>query len=523
MANSPDTPDQPAGPQGHAADQRDRAGSVTNTQAEAAASGSSRQLSGAPRLQGLPPALRSTADPSGRRIEKSPAEAPPSGPTTGRPPSNSVSRPPIQAAPTPSGEEELLPEDEEMIDAVVLPSAAATPAQEEEPAGRSSDTTAATPPLTTTPAESPTGSGSVKRKKRHRGGRRHRRKISRQADVPSQRDGAQAPRAAASTPTVTPTPASRGKEKSSLPAYAVSRLPAWDKLPARQRRVYATQERRAFRKDGVLVSRFDIPLYYAVSRFNAGGLYSIFPRAPKWWPGDWGDLPVTLPWEVCLYRSRLIAADGEDALWGEVYQKFLEQLALGWDLHFQETDDRSQIAPLPDNLVTSMLQGGAFAFAAGPPLLPSLEFFLKRHDRREDPADQRLLKADVWERIQKVRAAQEQSATLRKNALACDCSIRLARAVRRVGLESKLLEATPDLQAETIIKDQEKLAALAAAALHYGLGSDGLLGDMKSACRSSPPEYALERLQDYAKLYAPLYEALPRHFWDCYNRTKSHS
>ena len=516
MGDSPDTQDQPAGQQGHAADQRVSAGSATLTQAQTAAADVSGPLSETARLRSLPPLLRSMAAPSSRRTEKSPKRAPASDQVTGR--SSGSSLPPSAAqASTPTGDEELLAEDEEMTDVVTPPSAATEPARGEEPAATTSTDAAAAAPVT--PAEPTSGSG--KRKKKHRGGRRHRRKKSGQADVSGQREGSADPRAATSTPANTPTPAWRGKEKPPLPAYAVSRLPAWDKLPARQRRVFATQERKAFRKDGVLVSRYDIPLYYSVSRFNSGSLYSIFPRAPTWWPEDWGELPVTLPWEVCLYRPRLVAADKDHPLWVEVYQRFMEQLARGWDLHYQETPDRTQIAALPQDLVSNMLEGGAFAFATGPPLLPSFKFFLERHERQEDPSDQRLLKAGVWERLQKAQAAEERSAKSQKNALACDCSFRLARAVRRVGLESKLLEATSKLAAEDIITDQEKLAALAGAALHYGIGADSLLADMKSACRSEPPEYALERLQDYAKLVAPIYEALPRHFWDSYGRVKS--
>lgn len=520
MADSPDTPAKLAGPSGHAAGERASAGSVTNDQPASAAVGGPDQMSRTPRLRSCPPLLQSLAGSTSRRtVTTTPARE--SAGQTADPPGGSSAHPSSStAAQLPTEEEELLEGDEVMSDVNPLTSAASLPVQGEVPAATRAIAAAAGP---SNPSAEPLRA-SGKRKKSRRGGRRHRRKVSGQADVSRQRVEPVAPRAAASTPAGPGSLARRGQEKSPCRAFAVSRLPAWDKLPARQRRVYSTQERKAFRKDGVLVSRFDIPLYFAVSRYNAGSLYQTFPRAPKWWPEDWGDVPVTLPWEVCLYRAQLVAADTNHPLWARVYQKFLEQLARGWDLHFQEVSDRSQIAALPADLAKSMIDGGAFAFAMGPPPLPSFQFFLERHEWQGAPPVQRFIQSDVWDRIEQAAASMKQSALQSKSSQACDCSQRLARASKRLGLEAKVLEATSDLESDEVFTDVEKLASISAAALHICLGADMILRDIRDVLRYGPHEpqdYVLERAREYSEQLEPLAGALPRRYRECYERLQS--
>ena len=466
MVHTPESSSRLACSQERAAGQRESAGSATNAETARAATAGLGLVSGPARLRSGPSILGQQAGSSSCRALTSSTEAPPADQSAGRPVEPTSTTLVASAVPPPEMEEEELLEadDEVMVDAGVRPSAAVKPASDARTAAPRENAAAATPVSTLADATEAVG----KRKKKSRGGRRHRRRKAGQADI-GQRVEPTAPRAAMSSPARGSTLAvQRGRDRSSRPAHAESRLPAWDKLPARQRRIFSNQERAAFRKDGVLVSQFDIPLYYAVSRFDAGSLYQIFPRAPKWWPGNWGELPVMLPWEVCLHRSRLVAADEEDPLWKSVYQKFLEQLAKGWDPFFQKTSDRSQIAALPKELAYAMIQGGAFAFAMGPPSLLSFQSFLERHEWMGLLPDQRVSQAEVWDRLG-VDLAAEQTAPSSKGSRACRCSQKLARASTRVGLESKLLEAASDLKVQEMTEDSEKLTVIAATALQYSL------------------------------------------------------
>ena len=117
-------------------------------------------------------------------------------------------------------------------------------------------------------------------------------------------------------------------------------LPTWDLMAVNVRSSYAGEERSIFRTRGLLVSRFDFTLYHSLADYNASALASVFPTPPLWWPADWGNLPVTLPWEVTLHRAALVNAGPDDAIWAKVYQRFLEQMAAGWDLYYSQAKEK---------------------------------------------------------------------------------------------------------------------------------------------------------------------------------------
>ena len=93
----------------------------------------------------------------------------------------------------------------------------------------------------------------------------------------------------------------------------------------------AGQERRIFLKSGLLVGCYDLQLYQVLEEHDSHLVRAVYPRAASWWPSDWGKVPIPLPLEVTLYRRQLVVARDASALWMEVYQLFLEQVAAGWN------------------------------------------------------------------------------------------------------------------------------------------------------------------------------------------------
>ena len=154
-------------------------------------------------------------------------------------------------------------------------------------------------------------------------------------------------------------------------------LGPWDHLPFAVRSSVAGQERRIFDVSRLLVSRVDMQLYQLLSEFRRQELRRVFPRAPEWWPRDWGRVPVTLPWEVSLRRAQLVAAEPDAPVWHEIYQLFLQQLAAGWDLEWAGADGHGQAHRLPNSLALGILDAGGFAFLA--PESVSLSKFLSLH------------------------------------------------------------------------------------------------------------------------------------------------
>ena len=149
-------------------------------------------------------------------------------------------------------------------------------------------------------------------------------------------------------------------------------LQTWDLMPVNTRSSFAGEERSIFRTRGLLVSRFDFSLYHSLADYNASALASVFPSPPLWWPTDWGSLPITLPWEITLHRAELVSAGPDDAVWALVYQKFLEQLAAGWDLYYSQALDMTTLTTLPIPMARAIVKAGAFSFCSSP--TPSASF-----------------------------------------------------------------------------------------------------------------------------------------------------
>ena len=161
-----------------------------------------------------------------------------------------------------------------------------------------------------------------------------------------------------------------------------------------------------FQDSGLLVGRFDQQLYAVLETLNSSLLRTIFPRAPGWWPLDWGKVPITLPLEVSLYRSQLVAAPDSTALWLELYQLFLEQIAAGWDLEFHDRK-KPKVHRLPINVAQAIMGSGGFAFLS--PTSNTLEKFRSHHQLMGEPIPvQRAANQQAWTRISLLRA-QERS------------------------------------------------------------------------------------------------------------------
>ena len=211
---------------------------------------------------------------------------------------------------------------------------------------------------------------------------------------------------------------------------------------------------------------------------NVSLVPTVFPVAPLWWPGDWGHIPITLPWEVSVNRSQLVSADHDDAVWQEVYQKFLEQLAGGWDLLYSQIDDPQKLVALPADLARAIVDAGGFSFCAGSASSASYKKFLQLHAMTEESVpNQRTARATVWARIntlQKERKAKQQQQLQAAASTTCDCPEKISRAARRLGVEAQLLEATGG-DAPPDVDDAEKMTALASAALTFAITVEDLV------------------------------------------------
>ena len=296
-------------------------------------------------------------------------------------------------------------------------------------------------------------------------------------------------------------------------------LSPWDLTPLNIRSSAAGQERSIFRTRGLLVSHLDFPTYEMLSTFNVGQVPTVFPTAPRWWPSDWGRIPITLPWELSLYRSKLVSADPSGPLWLEVYQKFLEQLAGGWDLHLAQGANEATLTPLPSDVALAIVHAGGFAFCAGS--IPSASFskFLELHSiSGEIVPDQRIAKNAAWQRIATLYEERKEAGTESQDRTGqgpCRCGTMLSRAARRLGLEAQLLEVANDEASLDALASVEKVAALASAVLTFSLESaertervEGLLEAVSrhSYCRELGDALAAVR---NAKTLA---EFLPRRF-----------
>ena len=240
----------------------------------------------------------------------------------------------------------------------------------------------------------------------------------------------------------------------------------------------AGQERSIFRSSGFLVSRFDFMAFHTMRNLNADALPQAFPTAPEWWPSEWGHLPVTLPWEFSLRRGDLVKADDDAAVWKEVYQLFLEQLAAGWDLQYLQMEDRSKLEPLPREVANAITHAGGFAFCAAGVPSPSYRKFLDLHPIEGFVPDQRRAKAEAWKRIERLREAEERRGNSTQQ-VSCSCVEQLERAVHRLGIDAQTLEAAPNDAVGEINGDVNRLASLASAALAFGLNAEGLIARVR--------------------------------------------
>ena len=292
------------------------------------------------------------------------------------------------------------------------------------------------------------------------------------------------------------------------------RLRAWDMLPLDVRSSYAGQERRIFRSSGLLVTRFDFSLHQTLSDFSVGELKRAFPVAPLWWPLDWGHLPITLPWEVSLYRTDLVRASPDDVVWKEVYQLFLEQLAAGFDLHWNAVKNASEMRALPSALARAILDAGGFAFCEGTGSATSYRKFLELHPMvAGNPPDQRTAKASAWLQIGSLRSASV-NPNIRTTTPLCQCGEQISRAVRRLGIDAQVLEAVRTDEIEEMGSSATKVAALAGSAMTYALNADKVL-DRVDAILSTTTEYlprAIALAQEAVRGLRGLGEALPARF-----------
>ena len=305
----------------------------------------------------------------------------------------------------------------------------------------------------------------------------------------------------------------------SRPTGFHAQLNPWDLSPMDVRSTAAGQERAIFRTRGFLVTHFDFPLYRILYTFNVGLIATVFPTPPQWWPSDWGTIPIPLPWEIAFYRSDLVSADAEDPVWYEVYQKFLEQLAGGWDLYYGQSPDKSTLSTFPPSIAKALVDKGAFAFCAGRSPSQSLRKFCELHSIDIDGLpDQRVAKNSSWEKISDRKARKNEKDAKRSAALvpaACTCRERVSRAARRLGLEAQILEVVssgPPLDASETV---ERLCSLTSAAMSYSIEAARLLERLEETMATARRDNYSRDLDDALGMIraAPeLSDYLPRRF-----------
>ena len=298
-----------------------------------------------------------------------------------------------------------------------------------------------------------------------------------------------------------------------------AQLSPWDLTPLDVRSTTSGQERAIFRTRGLLVCHFDFQLYRMLYTFNVGQIDSVFPTAPQWWPNDWGQIPITLPWEVTLYRSQLVSAGADDPLWKEVYQKFLEQLAGGWDLYHNQIQDVNALSALSIGLARAMVNAGAFAFCSGRLQSPSFLKFCELHSFDvESIPDQRNAKNSAWQKINTLLKERKQAdgtggATTQR--VSCQCHDRVVRAAGRLGLEAQTLEAVAEGAPLDVTGTPERVTSLASAAMTYCIQASQILEraeEKLSFTRRDIYNRDLDDAHGALRSAATLSEFLPRRF-----------
>ena len=153
-----------------------------------------------------------------------------------------------------------------------------------------------------------------------------------------------------------------------------------------------------------MLNRWDYNLFDVLDERGGHPLASVFPRAPPYWPGEWGLVPRPLPIELSLYRQELIAADKSSERWREVHLIFLEQIAAGWCLEYCDpTDSKSHLLRQP--IAKAILDVRVFFFL--PVASKALPAFRLKHQLNDVAIpDQRAPHQAAWSGIQWARMAE---------------------------------------------------------------------------------------------------------------------
>lgn len=276
-------------------------------------------------------------------------------------------------------------------------------------------------------------------------------------------------------------------------------LQTWDLLPVNTRSSFAGEERSIFRTRGLLVSRFDFSLYHSLGDYNTSALASVFPSPPLWWPADWGNLPITLPWEVTLHRAELVRAGPDDAIWAKVYQRFLEQTAAGWDLYYSQALDKTTLLTLPMPMARAIIKAGAFSFCSSPTPSASFRKFVQLHSLEEDEAvaNQRVAKARAWKHVHTLQSESESGNQTRTTGTEiCECKRDMSRALRRLGFDAQILEAAGDDTSISIGSSVEKLVALSNSTLTFAISSDELLSRLDNLLSARDRSYFDRKIEE---------------------------
>ena len=133
---------------------------------------------------------------------------------------------------------------------------------------------------------------------------------------------------------------------------------------------------------------------------------------------------------------------------------------------------------LPADLAREILDAGVFSFCSGSASSTSYKKFLQLHSLlAETVPDQRTAKGTAWVRINALKKEREatQQRALMATGVPYNCNDRILRVIRRLGVESQLLEAAGGDTPMDIIGDVEKITALASTMLTYAITTDQIV------------------------------------------------
>ena len=208
----------------------------------------------------------------------------------------------------------------------------------------------------------------------------------------------------------------------------------YDAVDRTLRGPWAAFEKKVNRELNILVTHWDREIFEVLRKNQSDSLRSYFPEVPIDWPSEWGSTPIGYPIFLSLHRLDLVKSPPNSGLWEKAKQLFVEQLAGGWHLDFQETKDRCR--KIPTDMVKMILTNGGMHFA-GPRYLEVLRYLHNDYSTAVD-VSQRELYQTRWSYINSKIATESRRSDEGE-------TLRMQRKYEKAVLRTRLLRDIPVL------------------------------------------------------------------------------